>query len=1599
VLAYFALKLNNAEDVKNYCIESNAQDLGKFDDVVIDIWTKNDEHIRLCMQVKHLERTSRSICVSSLKNSNRYDVNKYYKAYQTIEDKHKIHQFILYTNAVNGFKVTTGNTKKNEITSDQFNVIEDSDHKNDITKIFDSNSNEGNVYRFKANKGDTDYKYFLSRLRYFVCQKNLIDLEKDITNTLEAKAIDFISFFRNLHQGRFENKKIDKATVNVHLINIFLWSYIITDRYFTVGPNKKLKLFQKVIQVFDVTLVNDSCKDFTKNLTEEGILKKVNIKTNAADDESIMDKAKGLKIIMKSAKELNNEVKLKVLRFTSEEPIIVNFNQISNVLIYKIMELHRSKMKFILVGKGIQSDRLPTTFRIFENVNDLLNNDKLLYSDVIQTIYISLQGRKEMTLKELIDSSEEIKKHFGAKEILQMIKEKIVIGQATQSLPSFYVNREVSFKVETIYKILDDIFFKEHLAVVKFDSKMTNEICKRNIKVVDIHHYLESPQISNEPTIISTNEECSEKLLQDVSEKSDNKSVVYLKISENNGFLIISVEENQIHCLTRQVNILCADAGTGKTTLLKKLSNECDSRFWTIYLDLKTHKEFFKTKHDANELLNHLIEGKENGLSKQIRDVFQSEKKVYLFFDGLDEVEKSSVDNVLDSVKKLSSEGSHVWVSSRKHLKMKLEDCFQIVAMDMEELEEAQQKLYIKKSLQERQYEDEQIKNVISKIFTRSDIDNTFQVLGNVLQLSVITQHIIVNKEHMTEHTFGLTKMYDLFFRGRFKHNQGKEDSKNPNPFEKDVAEVFEIWELVAVHSVFGEEVLKLLDVDYRRVPRYLKRLETNTDPLGVVTQVNDEGKAVFEYFTYGEYFAARFFAYNRNFARRIEDKLFSDGHKNLMMILNVILAEESPLHLAVINRDMAQIKKYIEVKNFHDAAYRNPLHLATYIEPRCVDWKSCLIKVSEEYREYLKNIEILKEMLKFKYIDQDELFHYSALQYAVKNKSFISVELILKTFEDSEKDLLKITEKNYYMNNDNLIPFCLTHGCSKLLSFIIANNQKSADYFEENASIIIEHTIKNCYFEEKKMLRFVIDTLINKWEFNLNSRNKQGETVLHLAVKYGKTYAVQMLVEKGAFVNALENYNYNKTPLHWAAQTGNYEIAALLIKNEADVNVREEKASLTPLHYAAQSGNFEIVNLLIEKRASVDVSTKNDLAPLHYAAQTGNYEIVALLIKNEASVNVLTKSRLTPLHYAAQSRNYKIVALLIKKEASVNVRTKSRLTPLHYAAQSGNYEIVALLIKKEASVNVRTKSRLTPLHYAAQSGNYETVALLIKKEASVNVRTKSSLTPLHYAAQNGNIEIVKLLIEKRAAVNVHTKSRLTPLHYAAQSQNSKRVALLIKQRTSVNALAGDDLTFLHYAAQSGNSKIVALLIEKGTSVNTLADDDLTFLHYAAQNKDSEIVALLIKKEASVNALGDDDLTPLHYAVQSGNSEIVALLIKNQADVNVRTKARLTPLHYAAQSGNSEIVSLLIEKRAHFNVRTKARLTPLHYAVQSGNSQIVALLIKKEPDVNVRTKARLTPLHYAVQSGNSQMVTFLIGKGASVHALAISAISENLKTV
>jgi ankyrin repeat protein len=68
--------------------------------------------------------------------------------------------------------------------------------------------------------------------------------------------------------------------------------------------------------------------------------------------------------------------------------------------------------------------------------------------------------------------------------------------------------------------------------------------------------------------------------------------------------------------------------------------------------------------------------------------------------------------------------------------------------------------------------------------------------------------------------------------------------------------------------------------------------------------------------------------------------------------------------------------------------------------------------------------------------------------------------------------------------------------------------------------------SFNNCYFQKNEILRCVIETLQLGDYLDVDSKNKRGETALHEVAMYGKTHEVQILVEKGAFVDVTKDLN-----------------------------------------------------------------------------------------------------------------------------------------------------------------------------------------------------------------------------------------------------------------------------------------------------------------------------------------------------------------------------------------------------------------------------------------------------------------------------------------
>ena len=110
---------------------------------------------------------------------------------------------------------------------------------------------------------------------------------------------------------------------------------------------------------------------------------------------------------------------------------------------------------------------------------------------------------------------------------------------------------------------------------------------------------------------------------------------------------------------------------------------------------------------------------------------------------------------------------------------------------------------------------------------------------------------------------------------------------------------------------------------------------------------------------------------------------------------------------------------------------------------------------------------------------------------------------------------------------------------------------------------------------------------------------------------------------------------------------------------------------SRTPLQYAAMSGNTDLVKLLLDKGADPNKTAhwghSLGLTALHWAANGQHKDVVKLLLDRGAAPNQANEFGETPLHWAA-SGNKKIVELLLKGGADLYKKNANGITPLYIA-------------------------------------------------------------------------------------------------------------------------------------------------------------------------------------------------------------------------------------------------------------------------------------------------------------------------------------------
>ena len=193
------------------------------------------------------------------------------------------------------------------------------------------------------------------------------------------------------------------------------------------------------------------------------------------------------------------------------------------------------------------------------------------------------------------------------------------------------------------------------------------------------------------------------------------------------------------------------------------------------------------------------------------------------------------------------------------------------------------------------------------------------------------------------------------------------------------------------------------------------------------------------------------------------------------------------------------------------------------------------------------------------------------------------------------------------------------------------------------------------------------------------------GETArLHQAVLNQKVNSVKRYIKWGAFVNSRESER-GWTPLLYAAELENYQIAEILIDHGADVNMLSSEDKVSPLQRAAAKGDLRMINLLLTHGAHIDhQDNKLRSTPLMWASANSHFQAVKVLLDSGSLVDVRGNRGESALFLAVSAQNVDIVKLLLSFNAIKDRPDIYGITPIYKAKQLGNEELVDLLSNNE---------------------------------------------------------------------------------------------------------------------------------------------------------------------------------------------------------------------------------------------------------------------------------------------------------------------------
>ena len=284
------------------------------------------------------------------------------------------------------------------------------------------------------------------------------------------------------------------------------------------------------------------------------------------------------------------------------------------------------------------------------------------------------------------------------------------------------------------------------------------------------------------------------------------------------------------------------------------------------------------------------------------------------------------------------------------------------------------------------------------------------------------------------------------------------------------------------------------------------------------------------------------------------------------------------------------------------------------------------------------------------------------------------------------------------------------------------------------------------CSFLVKHGKPALIHRFISVYDVDITSALENSGTLLSWAAGKGDMKTVELVVSRGADVNAQDEYYGNA--LQAASVEGQEKVVEILVRRGADVNAQGGDPG-NALYAASAAGHKKVVEILVNHGADVNAQGGYYGNALQAASAAGHEEVVKILVSRGADVNTQGGDPGNALYAASVEGHEKVVEILVDHDAHINAQGGYYGNALQAASATGHDEVVKILVSHGADVNTQGGYYGNALQAASATGHEKVVEILVSHGVDINAQGGYYGNALQAASAAGHEKVVEILVSR----------------------------------------------------------------------------------------------------------------------------------------------------------------------------------------------------------------------------------------------------------